>query len=552
MPGRFLFLAVALSAAAFAQQAPDDVVVVPDVEYSHVGGRMAMDVVMPKEGLGPFPTVVCVHGGGFRAGTRESYLPLAYQLAERGYVAATVTYRLSPMAQFPAPVEDVKAAVRFLRANAARFRVDADRIGATGGSAGGHLVLMLGLTAGVKEFEGSGPNLDQSSAVQAVVNFYGPTDFTKSYEPGKSVDAAEVLPMFLGGDLEHNRLENIRASPLNWVTPDAPPILTVQGTKDRYVNYEHAVWITDRLKAAGVDAELETIEGADHGFKGAALERANQRLFAFFDKHLAKPPQQMTLAVADHGPNGEVVVMEWPSGKELRHIPNNHGHDVQILPNGDLLYTTGDWGRVIEVDPAGNEVWTFGPEAGLKHPIAAQRLPGGNTLVGDMVLGKVIEVTPSGKTVWEYDDPELGNHQMRSARRTPAGTTLIAVERLNKVIEVDKSGKIIWTFHATGGDQRFPYQAHRLPNGNTLIGLAAPGQIVQVNPAGEIVKSFGGEKMDLRMGWCSGLQPLPNGGVLVSDYSGRRLIELDADGNVVHQLRTGSRTIASVSMSTAK
>ncbi len=548
MPRRLLLIALALAFTAVAQQPPEGVVVLSDIEYSRVGGRMAMDVVMPAEGVGPFPTVVCIHGGGFRAGKREGYLPLAYELARRGYVAATVSYRLSPMAQFPAAVEDVKAAVRFLRANAARFRVDPARIGATGGSAGGHLALMLGLTAGVAEFEGSGPHLDQSSAVQAVVNFYGPTDFTKSYEPGKSVDAADVLPLFLGGDLEHNRAEHVRASPLNWVTPRAAPTLTVQGTKDRYVGYEHAVWLTDRLKAAGVHAELETLEGADHGFKGADLERANGRLFEFFGKQLAPRPAQRTLAVADHGPNGEIVVLEWPSGRELRRIPNNRGHDVQILPDGGLLYTTGDWGRVIQVDASGREVWSYGAAAGLKHPIAAQRLPNGNTLVADMVLGKVLEVDAAGKTVWEYENPELGNHQMRSARRTPAGATLIAVERLNKVIEVDRSGKIVWTFQATGGDQRFPYQAHRLPNGNTLIGLAAPGEIVEVAPSGAIVKSFGGDKMDLRMGWCSGLQPLPDGGVLLSDYTGRRLIELDAQGRVVNQLRTGSRTVASVSM----
>ena len=238
---------------------------------------MQMDVVRPLKGEAPFPAVVCIHGGGFRAGTRQSFLPIAYYLAQHGYVAATVSYRLSPMNQFPAPVEDVKAAVRFLRANAARFQIDPDRIGAVGGSAGGHLALMLGVTGGVAEFEGAGPNLERSSSVQAVVNLYGPTDLTKSYEPGKSVDAAEVLPMFLGGDLEHNRPAHVRASPLYWVSPDTAPTLTVHGTKDNYVAYEHAVWLTERLEAAGVPAKLETIEGAGHGFHGADLERANGR-----------------------------------------------------------------------------------------------------------------------------------------------------------------------------------------------------------------------------------------------------------------------------------
>ncbi len=532
---------------------PADVSVEADIDYSNVGGRMQMDVVRPLRGNGPFPAVVCIHGGGFRAGTRQSFLPIAYYLAQHGYVAATVTYRLSPMNQFPAPVEDVKAAVRFLRANAARFDVDPDRIGTVGGSAGAHLALMLGVTGGVAEFEGSGPNLDRSSRVQAVVSLYGPTDFTKSYEPGKSVDAAEVLPMFLGGDLEHNRPAHLRASPLFWVSPDSAPTLAVHGTKDNYVAYEQAVWITERLEAAGVPTKLETIEGAGHGFHGADLERAKTAMLAWFDEYLAPRSTQRLLLVADHGPRGEIVALDWPSGRERWTLPNNHGHDVQLLPNGHVLYTTGDWRRVVEVDPrkigGGNEeVWSYGLAEGLKHPVAAERLSNGNTVIGDMELGEVIEVDAAGKMVWEYKNPEMAGHRMRSVRRTAEGTTLIAIERLNKVIEVDPGGKIIWTFHATGGDERFPYQAHRLPNGNTLIGMAAPGEVVEVAPDGKIVRSVGGLNDALRMAWCSGLEPLPGGGFIVSDYTGRRLLEFDPDWKIVHELRMGPRTIASVSL----
>ena len=502
---------------------------------------MQMDVVRPASGDGPFPAVVCVHGGGFRAGTRQRYLPIAYHLAQRGYLAATVSYRLSPMAQFPAAVEDVKAAVRFLRANAARFHLDPDRIGAVGGSAGGHLVLMLGLTGDVEVFEGSGPNQEQSSRVQAVVNFYGPTDLTASYEPGKSVDAAEVLPMFLGGDLAHNRAEHVRASPLNWVSPDDAPTLTIHGTEDNYVAYEHGVWVTERLEGAGVPTRLETIEGAGHGFKGADLERAYAAMDEWFGHHLAPEPEQRRLFISDHGPRGQIVAMEWPSGRELWSVPNNRGHDVQHLPNGHVLYTTGNWGRVVEVDSDGREVWSY--SEGLQHPIAAERLPNGNTVIGDMEAAKVIEIDPAGKVLWKYENAELGNRQMRSVRRTKQGTTLIAVERLNKVIEVDEAGKIVWTFKATGGDERFPYQAHRLENGNTLIGMAAPGEVVEVAPDGTIVRSVGGGDNAVRMGWCSGLQPLAGGGFLVSDYTGRRLLEFDSDWKVVNQLRMGPRTV---------
>ena len=147
--------------SVFAQAPPPmpaTVVHEADLEYSNVGQRVAMDIVRPRAASEKRPAVVLVHGGGFRGGARQSYLPVAIKLAERGYVAATVSYRLAPRHQFPAAVEDVKAAVRYLRANADRFGIDPDRIGAMGGSAGGHLVLFLGLTPNVAEFEGTGPN----------------------------------------------------------------------------------------------------------------------------------------------------------------------------------------------------------------------------------------------------------------------------------------------------------------------------------------------------------------------------------------------------------
>src|SRR5436305_3903962 len=329
----FASISALLAQRPAAPTIPDTLVAERELVYSAVGGRQTMDVVRPRDAAAnPRPGVLLVHGGGFRAGAKESYLPLAIKLAERGYIAATANYRLSPRNQFPAAVQDVKAAVRFLRANATKYNIDTSHIGALGGSAGGHLVLMLGLTAGVEEFEGSGPNRDRSSAVQCVVDEYGPTDFTQSYS--KSVDAAEVLPTFLGGDLDHERLAHIRSSPLNWITPNAAPILSIHGTLDPYVAYEQSLWLVERLIAAGVPAEIETITGAGHGFKGADADRADARAFAWFDKYLKPQPVQHTLLISDHGPNGEIAEIEWPSAKVLWKAPNDHGHDVQALPNG--------------------------------------------------------------------------------------------------------------------------------------------------------------------------------------------------------------------------
>jgi len=515
-----------------------------DVAYAAAGGP-TMDIVRPAAASAtPRPAVLLVHGGGFRAGTKESYLPLANKLAANGYVAATVTYRLSPRNQFPAPVEDVKAAVRFLRANAAKYGIDPLHIGALGGSAGGHLVLMLGLTAGVAEFEGSGPNREQSSAVQCVVDEYGPTDFTQSYS--KSVDAAIVLPLFLGGDLDHNRIEHIRASPLNWVTPHAAPILAIHGTADPYVAYEQSLWLIERLIAAGVPAELETITGAGHGFKGADSDHADARALAWFDKYLKPQPAQHRLLISDHGPNGEIAEIEWPSGKVLWTAPNDHGHDVQALPNGHVLFTINPQKKVVEIDAGHKEVWSY--SEGLEHPIAAQRLANGNTLIGDARLGKLVEVTPDKRVVWKYENPDLANMRSRNSHRTAQGTTLIAIEAIGTLIEVDQAGKIVWRWQAPNGANRRLYQGRRLANGNTVVSLSDPGEIAEVDPSGKIVRSIGGTNPAIQMGWSTGFAFLPGGGMLINDYTGRRIIEVDDKGGMVNQWRTGSRTIASIDL----
>ena len=266
---------------------PETVMWETGVEYSNPENEhLQLNLARPKQGDGPFPAVLCIHGGGFRAGKRESYDALCLKLAERGYVAATITYRLAPKYQFPAAIHDTKAAVRWLRANAAKYRIDLERIGTTGGSAGGHLAQFLAVTANVPQFEGLGGNPEQSSAVACVVNVYGPSDFTKSY--GKSVDAAQVLPLWLGGDLTTAKAKHIHASPLYWVTPNAAPTLCIHGTEDKYVAHEQAVWMVDKLKAATVDAELLTLEGAGHGFKGPDVETAERALLTFFDKYLKK------------------------------------------------------------------------------------------------------------------------------------------------------------------------------------------------------------------------------------------------------------------------
>ena len=272
--------AAVISPVAVAQDLPP---LTKAIEYANPENQhLQLDLAQPA-GDGPFPAVVCIHGGGFRAGKRDSWDNMCRQLAARGYVAVTVTYRLAPDHQFPAAIEDCKAAVRWMRANAGKYHVDSNRIAALGDSAGAHLALFLAVTNNVHDFDGD-QNPGQSSAVQCAVSYYGPADFTLSY--GKSVDAAVVLPLFLGGNLQEQPRRHVQASPLYWVTPDAPPILLLHGTQDKYVNYEQATLLRDRLKAAQCDVELVTLEGAGHGFKGDDQKRANEAAFEFLDKKL--------------------------------------------------------------------------------------------------------------------------------------------------------------------------------------------------------------------------------------------------------------------------
>ena len=289
---RLCWIAAALIVAAPASAqppkivVPDDVVFERDIEYANPDGQhLQLNLARPKMGDGPFPAVVCIHGGGFRAGSREGYNGTAIKLAQNGYVAVTISYRLAPKFQFPAAVHDTKAAVRFLRVEAKKYKLNPDKMGTTGGSAGGHLAQFLGVTGDVKEFEGD-QNPGPSSRVACVVNVFGPSDFTKSY--GKSVDAAQVLPLWLGGDLTTELKKHLKASPLYWVTPNAAPTLCIHGTKDTYVHHEQSEWLVEKMKAAGADAELLLLEGAGHGFKGADATKADEAMLAFFAKNLKK------------------------------------------------------------------------------------------------------------------------------------------------------------------------------------------------------------------------------------------------------------------------
>lgn len=267
-----------------ALAAPPDVIAEYDVEYGKAGEeRLLMDIARPKSETGPHPAVVCIHGGGWREGDKIVYRQFIHSLAQKGFVAISVRYRFAPAHQFPAQLEDVKSAVRYLRANADHLEIDPDRIGATGGSAGGHLALLLGTTEESDELEGEG-NPGFSSAVQAVASLVGPTDLTAEFPP-----AVQTMLSDLVGGKDREALR--RASPNTYLSSDDAPILLVYGTDDLLVPYSQATGMLAACEQANVSAELITIQGGGHGSGGNPQEwaQANIRIIEYFEKHLMGP-----------------------------------------------------------------------------------------------------------------------------------------------------------------------------------------------------------------------------------------------------------------------
>ena len=265
-------------------QPPAGVVYMPDVEYGKGGDQpLTLHLAMPEKLDKPAPCIVVIHGGAWRAGDKSQHIAQIFDFAKKGYVSVSVGYRFCPKHVFPAQVEDAKCAVRFLRANAEKYRIDKDRFGAIGFSAGAHLSMMLGTMGKEDGLEGSGGSPDESSKVQAVVAFFGPTDFNAEDIPPISVG---LLNDFVGATKENDKGERKKASPITYVTKDDAPLLIFQGTKDPLVPHTQAYKMTDAMTAAGVPGRVELLLGAGHGWGGKEVQRSFAQTMEFFGEQL--------------------------------------------------------------------------------------------------------------------------------------------------------------------------------------------------------------------------------------------------------------------------
>jgi acetyl esterase/lipase len=274
--------------AARTKGLPADTRVLRDLAYVEGGHhRQKLDLYLPAQPKGPL--LVWIHGGGWRAGGKGN--PPGLALVKNGVAVASIEYRLSQHAIFPAQIEDCKAAIRWLRAHTKDYGYRDDMVAAWGASAGGHLVALLAVTGQVKDFD-VGANLDQSSAIQCGIDWFGPADFAAYDEalPTAMVqreNPESVLAMLFGGPVSQKLELAKRASPVTWVTKSAAPLLIMQGTKDPLVPLDQSQRLHRKFKEAGADATLDVIEGAGHGGPQFTTAERLQLMFEFLSKHWA-------------------------------------------------------------------------------------------------------------------------------------------------------------------------------------------------------------------------------------------------------------------------
>jgi acetyl esterase/lipase len=264
-----------------------------DLAYASISPAQKLDLFLPEEGEGPFPVLVQIHGGGFEKGDKrdEHLLPFLNGI-NHGLAVATLNYRMSGEAKFPAAVQDVKAAIRWLRANQEKYYLDDSRIAACGGSAGANLAAMLGTIGQTREFDNPAlGNVKFSSAVQAVVAWFGPMDFlamddqlaANGFGPGDHSGKNSPEARYLGAGVRSAPGLAKKANPATYAHPDIPPFLIQHGIDDRLVPYQQSVVFAQQLVSASRKERvtLELIKGAGHGDPRFETKENMERTFKF-------------------------------------------------------------------------------------------------------------------------------------------------------------------------------------------------------------------------------------------------------------------------------
>ena len=252
-----------------------------DLVYKHVGARdLKLDIWLPEARPAPVPAIVWICGGGWRAMNRLGVYTVSGWLAGDGYAIVGVEYRCSGEAIFPACIDDLKAAVRYLRANAAVCGIDPDRIGVWGDSAGGHLAELLGVSSGCDALEREGGDRGQSSAVSPVCAFYPPADLA-------AMDELEIVRQVMGGSAAELPEAYRLASPIHHVGPGSPPHLIAHGTDDEIVPFEQSTQYVAALEGAGVEVTMVELPGVRHdGHVLYGCLQLKEQVREFFRRHL--------------------------------------------------------------------------------------------------------------------------------------------------------------------------------------------------------------------------------------------------------------------------
>ena len=273
-----------------AQQAAPTPRLLRDIPYvPDAAPRQHLDLYLPPATAHPVPLMVWIHGGGWREGSKSD-CP-ARDFMPYGYAAASLEYRFSQDAPFPAQIQDCKAAIRWLRAHAAENGIDPNHIGVWGGSAGGHLVAMLGVTGTETQFD-TAANPGVSSAVQCVIDFFGPTDFLHYGDvPQAKIDAPTFpLAQLMGGPVSTHQALARSASPFYFVSKTAAPFLILHGDKDPLVPLQQSKILAVALTADGVEATLQIVPGGGHGGPGFNTPQVRQMMLDFANRHLKPKP----------------------------------------------------------------------------------------------------------------------------------------------------------------------------------------------------------------------------------------------------------------------